>query len=171
VVGSRGDQLDHETAQRVPNQKRRPVQGGHECHQVVGVVPKAQRCDLAGAFVQWQFMMAQRRGMHRVATLLEGSPGGSPLRASAPRAVNQDNVPSVGHETKGDSQWRRWQSQQASAPLLRDRLVSGPPPSDSLRENPGRARLRQNPHTRTIRFVGLFVGDMVRRTPERFVRE
>jgi hypothetical protein len=103
VVGSRRDQLDHETAQRVPDQKWWRVQRGDECHQVVGVVTKAQWCNLAGTLVQGQLMMAQRRGMHRVATLFESSPSGSPLLPAAPRAVNQNDVLGVGHETKGDS--------------------------------------------------------------------
>jgi hypothetical protein len=51
MVGSRGDQLDHETAQRVPDQKRWRVERGDECRQVVGVVTKAQRCDLAGPLI------------------------------------------------------------------------------------------------------------------------
>ena len=101
--GSRGDQLDHKTTQRVPDQKRWHVERGDECHQIVDVVTKAQRCDLASPPHPRQFMMAQRRGMHRIATLFEGSPGGGPLLSTAPRAVNQNNVLGVGHELKRDS--------------------------------------------------------------------
>ena len=38
----RGDQLRQQPAHRVPYQKRWRIQRIHECHQVVGVVPKAQ---------------------------------------------------------------------------------------------------------------------------------
>jgi hypothetical protein len=103
MVCSRGDQLDDETAQRVPDQKWWRVQRSDECHQVVGVVTKAQWCDHAGTLVQGQLMMAQRRGVHRVATRLESSPGRRPLLPSTPRAVNQNDVLGVGHENKGDS--------------------------------------------------------------------
>src|ERR1700686_743464 len=95
--------LDHEAAQRVPNQKWWRVQRGDECHQVVGVVTKAQWCDLAGTLVQGQLMMAQRRGMHRVAALFESSLRGSPLLPPTPRAVNQNDMLGVRHEPKRDS--------------------------------------------------------------------
>ena len=121
------NQLDHEAAQRVPNQKWWRVQRGDECHQVVGVVTKAQWCDRAATLVQGQLMMAQRRAMHRVATLFEGGPGGSPLLPAAPRAVNQHDVLGVGHETKGDSQWPRRAVRTSELPLRSYRLVSGPP--------------------------------------------
>jgi hypothetical protein len=42
MASSGGDQLDHEAAQRVPHQKWRGIQRGDECHQVVGVIAKAQ---------------------------------------------------------------------------------------------------------------------------------
>jgi hypothetical protein len=103
MVGSRRNQLDHQTAQRVPDQKWWRVQRGDKCHQVVGVVTKAQWCDLAGTLVQGQLMMAQRRRMRRVTTFFESSPAGGPLLPSAPRTVNQNDVLDVRHEDKGDS--------------------------------------------------------------------
>lgn len=100
MMGARGDQLDQETAQRVPDQKRRPVQLGDERHQVGGVVTKAQRCNLAGTLMYRQFMMAQRWGMHREATFFEGRPSEGPLLPAAPRAVNQNDVLALRHATR-----------------------------------------------------------------------
>src|SRR5271155_564686 len=54
-----------------------------------------------------KFVMAERRGVRRVAPLFECGAGRSQLLPTAPGAVNQDDVFGFGHETKDDSQCAR----------------------------------------------------------------
>jgi hypothetical protein len=82
---------------------RRGIQRIHEPHQVVGVVPKAQRGDFQSALVRGEFVMTQRRGVRRVATLFECGAGRSQLLPTAKGAVNENDVLGVAHETKDDS--------------------------------------------------------------------
>ena len=49
--------------------------------------------------------MAQRRSVHGVTALFEFRPSGGPNVATAPRAVDEDDMLFFGHETKDDSQY------------------------------------------------------------------
>ena len=84
-----------------------PKQDGHrrvyEPHQVVGVVTKAQRGDFQSALVRGKFVMAQRRGVRRVAPLFECGAGRSQLLPTTKAAVNENDVLGVAHGTKDDS--------------------------------------------------------------------
>lgn len=104
MTGTCGHQLRQQTAQRQPHNKRWRVQRVDQRAEVVGVVAHAQRRDFHDAFLQGQFVMSQRRGVHGVAALFEGRPSGTPTVATCPRAVDENDMLGVGHETKDDSQ-------------------------------------------------------------------
>ena len=79
--------------------------------------------------------MAQRRGMHGVAAFFEGGAGGSQIVPAATHAVDENDVPDLGHTTKGDSH-----SAQASPKrvcrLCRQRVgLSGPASARLLRRS------------------------------------
>jgi hypothetical protein len=107
MTGARGHQLRQQTAQRQPHNNRWRVQRVDQRDEVVGVVAHAQRRDFHGAFLQGQFVMTERRGVHRVTALFEGRPSRTPTVATGPRAVDENDVLGVGHETKDDSQCAR----------------------------------------------------------------